>query len=190
MPNTSVAIRPDTSNIRKAGSRRAVTSTTSPPMIAEVRSAPVLPPILTPLVFSATAAVFDSEGQFAGTKLRRDWQPEPLDDRTREVAADYLDLITDYIRPGDQEQISLRLAALRAHWMESDDDQSVKQLVAVDWQRSVGIFPLWAVVSACEDWIDTQRRRPMIADIRKLCAEAVEEYVLHIDILRKALAAA
>ena len=159
-------------------------------MIAEVRSAPVLPPILTPLVFSATAAVFDSEGQFAGTKLRRDWRPtEPLTPALREAAADYLDLITDYIRPGDQEKISLRLAALRAHWSDAEDDQSVKQLVAVDWQRSVGIFPLWAVVSACEDWIDTQRRRPMIADIRKLCAEAVEEYVLHIDILRKALAA-
>ena len=107
----------------------------------------------------------------------------------REVAANYLEQIEDHLRPGDQEQISLRLAALRAHWHEAEDDQAVKQLMAVDWQRAVGIFPSWAVCHACEDWVDNQRRRPMISDIRKLCGDLVEEYVLHIDILRKALIA-
>lgn len=165
------------------------TATTSPPMIEEVRSGPVLPPILGPLVFSATAAVYDSQGEFHGTKLRRDWVAETLPTDVREVAADYLDAVTEHIRPGDQEQVSLRLAALQGHWRDVEDDQAVKQLMAIDWLRAIGIFPYWAVARACEDWIDTQRRRPMIADIRKLCADACEEYVIHIDILRKALAA-
>jgi hypothetical protein len=159
-------------------------------MIEEARNGPVLPPILGPLISSAVVPVY-ADGEFAGSRLRQNaeyWDQVRLDAIEREAAADYLTALEDYISPGDQEQISLRLAALRGHWHEAEDDQAVKQLMAIDWQRSLGIFPSWAVMQACEDWIDHQRRRPMIADIRKLCGDLVEQYVLHIDILRKALA--
>ena len=189
MPNTSVAIRPATSNGRKAGLTTAGSSTTTLPMIEEARSGPVLPPTLRLLVSFATAAVYGSDGQFSGVKLKGDWVPEPLPANVREIAADYLAVVEDYLRPGDQEQIALRLAALRGHWSDVEDDQGVKLLIATDWQRSIGLFPLWAVTQACEDWIDNQRRRPMIADIKRLCGDAVEEYVLQVDVLRKAIAA-
>src|SRR5215469_7435042 len=180
MSTTSVAIRPVTSNIRRDGSHRAGSTTTTLPMIEEARSGPVLPPMLKRLIFSATVVVYDSNGEFERVKLARDWKSDPLPADLREAAALYRDEVEEYLRPGDQDQIALRLAALRGHWNDVEDDQAVKQVIAVDWQRSIGVFPLWAVTHACEDWIDNQRRRPMIADIKKLCGDAVEEYVMHV----------
>ena len=64
-----------------------------------------------------------------------------------------------------------RITVLLSHFWTADEDEALRKGQLRDWLDDLGHFPASVVAVACQDWRQTQTRRPMIADILRLCGE-------------------
>ena len=141
---------------------------------------PNLPPLIAPLLHSAV--------EFVGSGL---WREVPslaavtLDHEQRGEAGEYLYQVDQYLAPGDTDAMALRVKTLLAHWPARDQDEVVAAMVAVDWLRHLGRFPLWAVDECADNWISMEQRRPTVADIRMACDIIVGKHALRAKVLRR-----
>lgn len=68
-------------------------------------------------------------------------------------------------------QISSLVARLLSHFWTADDHPAAREAQITDWIGDLLMFSADTVSRACGEWRRTQTKRPMIADIRKLCIE-------------------
>lgn len=69
--------------------------------------------------------------------------------------------------------IAERVTTLLSHYWTAGDDPAIRRLQIHDWLADLGEFPAAIVADACQRWRRTESKRPTIADLRKLCLEAM-----------------
>ena len=104
---------------------------------------------------------------------------------TRKAVGAYLKALQDYLAPGDQSIIAMRIEALLSHWSVPERPEAIQDIVAGDWVRVIGSFPGWTVIEAANHWLEVNDRKPTIAAIKQLCDEAVYEARLRLKVLLK-----
>lgn len=88
--------------------------------------------------------------------------------------------------PASEVFAELRITALLAHWSHRDAPQSddTVTIMGGDWLRALSGYPAWALALAADEWLDRNRYKPQIADIRALADAAVREDRLTLRLLR------
>jgi hypothetical protein len=132
---------------------------------------------------SARRAVFNGDGAFAGWVTRAGWTPPALTDEQCAVVADAAVAFRDMLEPGDPVAIVGRVRTLLAHWRDRDGlDEPTREQIYRDWMTVLQRYPAWAVHEAAMEWLEADRYRPTIADIRLLCdkATAAERHTLRL----------
>lgn len=140
---------------------------------------------------SAREPAFAADGTFAGWSSRGDWQPPTLTNDERAAVAEavrYYEAVT--LAPGDPLEISGRVATLLAHWRDPGLPDAMRDQIMRDWLTILGRFPLWAVCEAAAEWLEFNRLRPSVAEIRLLCDRAIKVDRDRLVVLRRALEAA
>lgn len=132
-----------------------------------------------PVTF-ATVPRYGADGQFDGVALSPFAGQVRLADASAHAdAVCHIAELDAWLLPGDPEHIGKRLAALLAHWRAPDLDEDLHAIVAADWLRVMLQYPDHVVYRACEAWIEVERAKPFVSDIRRLCDEAVRTPRLH-----------
>ncbi len=80
------------------------------------------------------------------------------------------------MRSETARQIASLIARLLSHFWATGEPESLRREQAHDWLDDLREFAPKTVARACAEWRRGQTRRPMIADIRKLCIEDREIY--------------
>ena len=73
-------------------------------------------------------------------------------------------------------QIATLLSNLLAHYWIESEHPAVRRQIITDWIEDLVEFGPALVEKACREWRQTQRRRPAIADVRRLCIEAQRQH--------------
>jgi hypothetical protein len=102
------------------------------------------------------------------------WSPPTGVTRQQAAAADRVlqELERTVLAPADPNHLLARVLALLSHFPAKGIAPEVEQLIALDWAEDLGEFPGWAIDQAARDWRRTQKWRPSIAEMRRLCGEA------------------
>ncbi len=75
-------------------------------------------------------------------------------------------------RSQNERQIGSLIGRLLSHYWAAGEPESLRREQAKDWLEDLLPFGANIVSQACGEYRRTQTRKPTIADIRKLCAEA------------------
>jgi hypothetical protein len=62
---------------------------------------------------------------------------------------------------------------LLSHYWAGDEPEAVRQAQIEDWITDLVEFPLHVVADMCQRWRQTETRRPLPTDIRRLCIETI-----------------
>ena len=73
--------------------------------------------------------------------------------------------------PATVSAISLLVTKLLSHYWTSEEHAAARQAQVEDWIDDLVEFGSGVVQEACAEWRRSETRRPLPADIRKLCAE-------------------
>jgi hypothetical protein len=178
-PGTSVS-RPRSSEAGDISTISGTALSVSRPLL------PNIPASLSPLLASGCIEEY-IDGQFRRFVERPGWPVAGIDipAQVRSDVGPYLRALQDYLRPGDQTIIAMRVEALLSHWTVPERSPEVQDVVSGDWVRVIGNYPQWVVIEAANHWLDSETYRPTIAAIKRLCDEAVYEARLRLRVLSK-----
>lgn len=73
-----------------------------------------------------------------------------------------------------RQAIAAVIARLMSHFWTADDPMEIRRAQAEDWLADLASFDVDVVNEACARWRIKETRRPVIADIFKLCEEVAE----------------
>lgn len=114
------------------------------------------------------------------------WDPPKLNEAQSEAMLAYIGDLEQYLAPGAQDRVQLRIAGLLGHWKSGErQPPEVDEVMGADWVYAIGRYPLWAVARACADWLDLSPFRPHIHDIRALCDKATHDDRVLLDVARR-----
>lgn len=140
---------------------------------SEPKPAPLLEPVL------RSAVSLGPDGWFADVA-----GIPPLSFRAITAAEHHAEALARYLAPGDPEAVALRLTVLLAHWRAPEMDEETGAMVAADWVRFIGRYPLFAIEAAADEWLLTEDRRPTIAGIRRICDRFTSKHAAQLRALR------
>ena len=167
---------------------RDTTTTTGVALSGSRPPLPSIPPSLKALLAGGYIEEY-IDGQFNRFVERPGWFPGvdgvSISVETRKAIGPYLRALQDYLQPGDQTIIGMRIEALLSHWAVPERSPEVAEIVAGDWVRVIGNYPTWCCIEAANHWLDTETYKPTIAAIKRLCDEAVYEARLRLRVLSK-----
>ena len=136
---------------------------------------PCLRPALKSLVVDATSLRFPSDGRDSYSVFDHSWKPpsppKSLVPEIRDALAEH----ERYMEPAPRQKISARVTVLLAHYYVPDLPAAAQVAVLEDWVEALRDFPWWAIKTACDEWLRTQRRKPVPADLVDLCNDAMRD---------------
>lgn len=118
------------------------------------------------------------------------WQPPKLPDHlVTTIRNEVLPAYEAFLKPAPVDPLGGRIHSLRAHFYISDVDQRASLALNTDWLNALRPYPFWAVQLACTSWLETETRKPAIADIKQRCEVLVHNARTERQLLCKLLEA-
>ena len=93
----------------------------------------------------------------------------------QEAARASIPRIAARLEPAEAVWIGGAVATLLTHFYTADLPKAVYAAISADWVSCLSEFPAWAIEAARTDWLKAERRKPLPADIVKLCGRAVSK---------------
>lgn len=123
----------------------------------------------------ATDTRFPSDGRPIYSVVNHMWKPPNPPNAMVSEISDALAEHERYIAPAPRQKISARVTVLLAHYYVPDLPAAAQVAVLEDWVEALQEFPRWAIKTACDEWLRTQRRTPVPADMVELCNDAIRD---------------
>jgi hypothetical protein len=93
----------------------------------------------------------------------------------QEAAHASIPRIAARLEPAEAGWIGGAVATLLTHFYTADLPKAVYAAISADWVACLNAFPAWAIEEARTGWLKAERRKPLPADIVKLCNRAVSK---------------
>lgn len=75
--------------------------------------------------------------------------------------------------PNSARQIAAQIGRLLSHYWTADEPVALRQAQAEDWLDDLSEFPPEIVAAVCREWRRNETRRPLPAELRRLCKDEV-----------------